>query len=90
MLLENKCFETPLPTTKKEKMYQIWGCRIIDLQWYLGGSSGKLAFSKQRKNVASVAHDSTKQVRLQCLLEVPKPATPVAACRRWYTSSKPW
>ena len=59
-------------------MYQIRGCRTIDLQWYLGG--GKLAFSKQSKNAASVAHDSTKQLRLQRLLEVTTPATPVAAC----------
>ena len=68
-------------------MYQIRGCRTIDLQWYLGG--GKLAFSKQSKNVASVAHDSTKQVRLQRLSEVTTPATPVVACRRWYASNSP-
>ena len=68
-------------------IYQIRCCRTIDLQWYLGGV--KLAFSKQSKNVAFVAHDSTKQVRLQRLSEVTTPATPVAACRRWYASSKP-
>ena len=87
ILLEDRgawCFETPPPP---KKMYQIRGCCTIDFHWYLGG--GKLAFSKQSKNVASVAHHSTKQVRLQRLLEVTTPATPVAACCRWYTSSKP-
>ena len=61
-------------------MYEIQGCRTIDLQGYLGG--GKLAFSKQGKNVAFGAHDSTKRVRLQRLLEVTTPATPVAACHK--------
>ena len=65
--LEDKgCFGTqdppsprppPLPRPSKKK-YQIQGCHNIDLQWYLGG--GELAFSKLSKNVASVAHDSTK------------------------------
>ena len=67
------CFGIPPPPCPL-KMYQIWGCCTIDLQWYLGGN--KLAISKQSKNVASVAHDSTKQVRVQRLLEVPTPVTP--------------
>ena len=74
-------------TKKKKKVYKIRGCRTIDLQWYLGG--GKLGFGKQSKNVTSVPLDSTKQVRLQHLLEVPTPATTVAPGRRWYASSKP-
>ena len=29
-------------------MYQLWGCRTIELQWYLGGE--RTAFSEQSEN----------------------------------------
>ena len=32
----------------QKKKYQLWGCRTIDLQWYLG--AGRTPFSEQSEN----------------------------------------
>ena len=46
-------------------MYQIWGCRNIDLQWYLGG--GRTPFTEQSENTVFA-----KQLAPRFILLLPK------------------